>query len=243
MKKGSAPSFTNMYSPFESNEEPPSHSQTAKMSLLGTSLASQMLIISFTHLAGGAPANRIVVNPQDAKDNPIFDASRYSSISEWFSALGRLLEIANNATKECLSRFSVEEDNSVCYGDDKWEWNAVAVICVLTVLGGVLVAVWLCCDWAQTSILLYLGDAEDEDLMLAKKTLPSEREVGLGQAELEEPDPRVDSVHSQDADKSTEAKMKDPKGRTGSVNSRTTEERLSTAPNGSAAQSSAQAYL
>jgi hypothetical protein len=200
------------------------------MTLPGTSLASQLLITSFIHLAGGAPANHIVVNPQDAKSNPIFDASRYSSISEWFSAQGRLLEIANNATKECLSHFSVEEDNSICYGDDKWEWNAVAVICVLTVLGGVLVAVWLCCDWAQTSILLFLGDAEDEDLMLAKKTPSSEREVGLGQAELEEPDPRVDSVHSQDADKSTEAETKDPKGRTGSVNSRTTEENVLARP-------------
>jgi hypothetical protein len=80
-----------------------------------------LILSSFIHLATAAPANRIIVNHEDSKHNPVFDPSRYSSISEWFSAQGRILEIANNATKECLSNFTVMEDNSVCYGDDKWE--------------------------------------------------------------------------------------------------------------------------
>jgi hypothetical protein len=107
-------------------------------------------LISFVHLVASAATNHILDSRDDHRYDPEFDATHYSSISEWSAAQGRSLESPNTATKECLSQFAIDEDNSVCYGDENWEWNAVAIICLMAVMAGFLVLLWLCCDWAQT---------------------------------------------------------------------------------------------
>ena len=179
-------------------------------------------LVSFVHRATSAPTNRILINHEDLKHNPIFNAGHDQTISEWFSAQGRILEIANNATKECLSRFTVEEDNSVCYGDDKWEWNAVAVICVTSVLAGVIIAVWLCCDWAQTGIIWYLDGARREGEWSSDvEALSKDQVAEENQANLKEQDRRVDSVHAQDTDYRTQANGSEAETRVDSVHSQT----------------------
>lgn len=188
-------------------------------------------VVSFIHLVTSAPTNRIFVSHEDSKYNPVFDASRYPSISEWFSAQGRILEIANNATKECLSHFTVEEDNSVCYGDDKWEWNAVAIICVTTILAGLIVVLWLCCDWVQTSLLWYLDDArEDGQSSLKEETSRVEQDSNVSQVKAKEPGRRVDSVHSQDGGDNIQPEVRDVEPRVNTVHSETTDDDLLALP-------------
>ncbi len=197
----------------------------------GQFLSLPVSLLSLLHVATSAPTKPIAINREDYKNNPIFDVSQYTSISEWFSAQGPILEIADNATKECLSHFSVDEDNSVCYGDDKWEWNAVAIICVTVILAGIIVVLWVCCDWAQTSILWFLGDAKDEgESSSGTETSPDGREDDGCQAKLKEPERRVDPAHSEDDGDEPQAKFKDAEKRIDSVHSQTTDDDLLARP-------------
>jgi hypothetical protein len=177
-------------------------------------------LVSFIHVATSAPTSRILINREDFENSTIFDASHYSSVSEWFSAQGHIIEMVNNATKECLSHFTVEEDSSVCYGADRWEWNAVAVICITAILAGVIVAIWLCCDWMQTSALWLLGDAKAEgESSSDMDNSPIEKKGEEDKSKPKEPGRRVDSVHSQDIDNGDEAEVEDAEKRVDSVHS------------------------
>lgn len=188
-------------------------------------------LVSFIHLATTAPTERILVSHEDFKHNPVFDPSRYSSISEWLFAQGRILEIANNATKECLSHLSVGEDNSVCFGDDKWEWNAVAVICVAAILAAMIVPIWLCWDWAQTSILWLLGDEREEfESSSGLRPSPVEKQSYQNQPKLKEMERRVDSVHSHGSSGGLQAKVTDKERRIISAHSRTKDDDLLAMP-------------
>ena len=72
------------------------------------SLCLSFLLTLFTRIALGAPTNYVVINHyEELKHNPIFRTSRFLNISEWFHAHGRLLEIANNGTQECISHFTI----------------------------------------------------------------------------------------------------------------------------------------
>jgi hypothetical protein len=179
-------------------------------------------LASFIHVATSAPTSRILINREDSENSTIFDASHYSSVSDWFSAQGHIIEMVNNATKECLSHFTVEEDNSVCYGDEKWEWNAVAVICITAILAGMIVAIWLCCDWAQTSSLWLLGDAKAEgESSSDMDNSPIEKKGEEDESKPKEPGRRVDSVHSQHIDNGVRAEVEDAERRVDSVQSQT----------------------
>jgi hypothetical protein len=179
--------------------------QIAAMSQGALWLCLPLVLSSSIHPAIGAPLNPVTkISAEDVRHNPIFNASRFSSISEWFTAQGHVLEIAHNATQECLSHFTVYDDDSVCYGDDKWEWDAPAMLCAMSFLAGMTVAFWLCCDWAQTAILWLLGDAEDEDEDSTEKTSIIEEQDCKAREKLKEQQRRVDSVHSQNSENSIE---------------------------------------
>jgi hypothetical protein len=162
--------------------------------------SSALMVILYTSFAAAAPVDRILIDHNNFNKNPIFESNRFSSLSEWFSAQGRILEIANNATNECLSQFRIQDDNSVCYGDDRWDWDIVAIICVASVILALIVGTWLCCDWLQTCILWFLSDLEEEDILMDEKQfLKSSISDGL-QEKVNKPERRVDSVHSQSTD-------------------------------------------
>lgn len=95
----------------------------------------------------------------------------------------------------------------MCYGDDEWEWNAVDVICVMAVLAGMIVTLWLCCDWAQTSMIWFLCDPKHENRSSPRpETSAVEKDAATDQAKLKSPERRVDSMHSQDGDDNDQVK-------------------------------------
>jgi len=184
-------------------------------------------LISFIHLVTSAATNRLLVSHEDSKYGPEFDASRYRSISDWFAAQGRVLESANNATKECLSNFTVGEDNSVCYGDDEWKWNAVAIICVATVVAGLLVLLWLCFDWAQTCMLWYLDDTGANGRSYGNHDTSNGKVRCVNAKKSHQ---RVDSVLSQSTVEVVHPKAKDVEQRANSIQSETTADGLLSLP-------------
>jgi hypothetical protein len=190
-----------------------------------------LLLISFIRLVSSAATNRILVSHEDFNFNPVFNASLYPSISEWFAAQDRVLENANNATKKCLSHFTVDEDNSVCYGDDKWEWNAVAIICVTAVVAGLFVLLWLCCDWAQTCMLWRLDNTGADCQSCSKQEMSRAEQVGkVNHVNGKKSHRRIDSVLSQYTGDEVQPKAKDVGQRIACVQSQSTVDELLSLP-------------
>lgn len=175
------------------------------------SLSLQATLTSSITLATGAPTGRILINYDDATLNPIFDASRYSSISEWFTASGIIIEMANNATRECLSQFTIMDDNSVCFGNDRWEMDAPALICIIGYLAVMLATAFMFYDWALTSIFWILDVEEEEGIsFLDKERLffgkQDEHQLWL----KEEEDRRVDSPAAFDDERAKLGNLEEP---------------------------------
>jgi hypothetical protein len=186
------------------------HLQIADMPGLALHQLLPLRLVSFIHRVTSAATNRILVSHEDSKSSSEFDASRHPSISEWIAAQGRILESANNATKECLSQFTIDEDSSACYGEDEWEWNGVATICVTAVVACMLILLWLCCDWTQTCLLRYLGDAAAHDRSCPGHDKSSFRQDGkVKRVNAKKSHRRVDSVLSQTTVEAVHPKVKD----------------------------------
>jgi hypothetical protein len=175
-------------------------------------------LVSFIHRVTSAATNRILVSHEDSKSSLEFDASRHPSISEWIATQGRVPESANNATKECLSQFPTDKENSACYGEDEWEWNAVATICVMAVVACMLVLLWLCCDWTQTCLLRYLGDTGAHGRSCPDRDKSSFDHGGkVKRMSAKRSHRRVDSVLSQTTVEAVHPRAKDVEQRVDSV--------------------------
>lgn len=89
-------------------------------------------------------------------------------------AHGPALETAHNYTRECLANFTLIEDNSVCYGDDEWPWDPIAIICVSGTMYWLVVFGWLLVLWLQRGALWLLEDPDVTDVAAGVAIRPQE---------------------------------------------------------------------
>lgn len=180
-------------------------------------------LISSLQVANAAATPR-VISHELYDNNPIFDTTnRYSSVSEWLSFHGRIMDIASNSTKECLSHLTFYDNSSLCFGGHTWKWDGGGRICLTTIIAVFIITCWLCCDCLHPSIVWYLEDTEDEEPNPDVESSCME-EKDESSSNWKEPKGGADSVLWQETDDWPPRQVSEMEKRIVSVNSQTTDD-------------------
>lgn len=175
----------------------------AGMSRQVLSLVLLLHLTSCIQQTVAAPAKSLIDGRQASDRDSEFGLRAKLSIAEWLAVQGQRIELAENITRACLSQFPGYEDNSVCYGDDRWDWSTINIVSIVSTLVGLMFGVWLCYYWVQRAILWLLDEGDDPESATTETSSYPVPQPSRGQeiqTDAQESNFRVGSARSRDKD-------------------------------------------
>ena len=106
------------------------------------------------------PDGPFTIAREEFNHNPIFDPHNYASLTDWFTAYGRILEIGAASTRRCLDAYAEFDDKTACFSLWSTEFDAITGINYFGFLFCPMATAWLLWQWLMGGII-FLADLFD----------------------------------------------------------------------------------